>query len=371
MTEANTQQSSGPETSRKRPGHSGLGHTVHCRKIAKSFDKEAGYALDHVDITIPAGRITVLLGPSGCGKTTLLRCITGLETPTTGTIELDGRDVTALAAEERGIAMVFQNYALYPNKTVRGNIEFPLRMTRVPQQERRAAASDIAALLKLEGLLDRRPAQLSGGQRQRVGIARALVRRPAVLVMDEPFSNLDAELRASMRTELSALQRQLGMTVVFVTHDQIEALSLADHLVVMNAGQVEQADAPDTVYSRPATTFTAGFLGAMNLFPVNRLPADYDYRGAHSIGVRPEDLQLGPGHSDDLTFAGTVTAGELHGRDRLLRIETEAGTTRVLVPATVRPSGPLMMHARPAHLHYFDADGQRMTTTPVQHPHHA
>ncbi|MER6526123.1 ABC transporter ATP-binding protein [Streptomyces sp. NPDC001508] len=366
MTEVHTPPSSGSQTSPLRSSRPHLGHAVRCVELAKSFDKGSSYALDRVDVTIPAGQITVLLGPSGCGKTTLLRCITGLETPTAGTIELDGHDVTALAAEERGIAMVFQNYALYPNKTARANIEFPLRMTRVPKRDRLTAISETAGLLKLDGLLDRRPAQLSGGQRQRVGIARALVRDPAVLVMDEPFSNLDAELRAGMRTDLMALQRRLGMTVVFVTHDQIEALSLADHLVVMNAGRVEQADAPDVVYGEPATTFTAAFLGGMNLFPVGLLPR-HDYRGAHSVGVRPEDLRLGPGTADDFTLTGSVTTSELHGRDRLLHVATDAGTTRVRVPAAARPSGPLIIHTQPAHLHYFDADGQRMTTTSVRH----
>lgn len=365
MTQISTPPSPRLETLTGGPEQADPGHTVRCRHLSKSFDNGASHALDYIDITMPAGKITVLLGPSGCGKTTLLRCITGLETVTAGTIDLDGHDVTDLPAEDRGIAMVFQNYALYPNKTARANIEFPLRMNRVPKRDRQAATSDIAALLKLDRLLDRRPAQLSGGQRQRVGIARALVRRPAVLVMDEPFSNLDAELRAVMRHELMALQRRLAMTVLFVTHDQIEALSLADHLVVMNAGHVEHAGAPEIVYGEPATTFTAKFLGGMNLFPVSALPPNLNYRGAHTIGVRPEELQPGPGRTGDLTLAGTVTGSELHGRDRLVQVSTPAGAAHVRIAATTRPAGPLTMHARPEHVHYFDADGQRMTTTSI------
>lgn len=369
MTEVIIPPSRPREPQTQPPDQHHVGRSVNCRQLVKSFDKGATYALHHIDITMPAGQITVLLGPSGCGKTTLLRCIAGLEAPTTGTIDFDGHNVTHVAAEDRGVAMVFQNYALYPNKTARANIEFPLRMTGVAKQERRTAVDEMAGLLKLDGLLDRRPAQLSGGQRQRVGIARALVRRPPALVMDEPFSNLDAELRAGMRTELMALQRRLGMTVVFVTHDQIEALSLADHLVVMNAGHVEHAGAPEMVYGEPATTFTASFLGAMNLFPVDRLPPDLDYGSAHRVGVRPEDLQLGPGQERDLTFAATVVADELHGRDRLLHLETTAGPVRVRVTAAGRPTGSLLIHAAPEHLHYFDANGQRMSTPPAQHHH--
>ena len=349
-----------------------IGQSLHCRGVAKTFDKGANFALDHVDITIPAGRITVLLGPSGCGKTTLLRCITGLDVPTEGTIELADRDITNVPAEDRGIAMVFQNYALYPNKTVLGNIEFPLRMMRVPKRERRAAAAEMAELLKLDGLLERKPAELSGGQRQRVGIARALVRRPAVLVMDEPFSNLDAELRASMRAELVTVQQRLGMTIVFVTHDQIEALSLADHLIVMNAGHVEQAAPPEQVYGRPATTFVASFLGGMNLFPSNGFAAQLVHPEAHTVGIRPEDLNLGEGSPDDLTLTGVVTTSELHGRDRLVHLDTPAGAAQVRTAASTQPTGHLAVHAAQSDLHYFCVDGRSIgpvdPATPPEYP---
>lgn len=325
----------------------------------KRFDRSETAALDHVDLTIPLGSITVLLGPSGCGKTTLLRCITGLETLTSGRIEIGDADVTDVAAEDRGVAMVFQNYALYPNKTVLGNVEFPLRMRRVERATRRERALRIAKLLRLDELLDRKPSELSGGQRQRVGIGRALVRDPAVLVMDEPFSNLDAALRDTMRTELVALQQRLGMTVVFVTHDQVEALALADQLVVMRAGRIEQAGLPEAVYSTPATTFVASFLGGMNLFATDGPFELHSTPGAASVGCRPDHLRIGAGGAADIDLRGQVLMTELHGRDRLVHLDIGGQRARMRVPAETRPSGEIALHVRRSDLHYFTADGGR------------
>ncbi|MCV7065521.1 ABC transporter ATP-binding protein [Mycolicibacterium farcinogenes] len=333
---------------------------VRVHAAGKIFDNGGAAALDHVDLTIPAGSITVLLGPSGCGKTTLLRCITGLETLSSGRIEIGDVDVSAVAAEDRGVAMVFQNYALYPNKTVLGNIEFPLKMRRVSKDIRRERALWAAKLMRLDELLERRPKELSGGQRQRVGIGRALVRDPAVLVMDEPFSNLDAALRGTMRTELSALQRRLGMTVVFVTHDQVEALALADQLVVMRSGKVEQVGDPEDVYRRPATTFVATFLGGMNLFASVGPLEDPSRPHAAEIGFRPDHLRLGTGAPGDISLRGRVTAAELHGRDRLVDLDIAGQAARMRVSADVRPEGELDLYIRRENLHHFAADGNRL-----------
>jgi ABC-type sugar transport system ATPase subunit len=332
---------------------------VRCRDLAKRFHGSERDALTGVDLLIPAQSITVILGPSGCGKTTLLRCIAGLDTPSRGSIEIGTQNVTAVPAEIRGVAMVFQNYALYPNKTVLGNLEFPLRMTGVGRRERRERALEVARMLQIEELLGRRPGQLSGGQRQRVGIGRALVRRPSVLLMDEPFSSLDAELRTAMRAELLSLQARLGMAVIFVTHDQVEALSLADQLVVMRSGHVEQAGAPEHVFGTPDTEFVASFLGGMNILPAGTCPLAQMPSGASTWGIRPEDIRMGDGGPEDATFSAEVTLSELHGRDRVLHLAIGGQTVRMLVPSARRPSGQITVHVRPDDAHYFAGDGRR------------
>ncbi|MEX0759936.1 MAG: sn-glycerol-3-phosphate ABC transporter ATP-binding protein UgpC, partial [Tistlia sp.] len=219
-----------------------------------------------IDVAIADGEFIVIVGPSGCGKSTLLRMVAGLETITAGEISIGGRVVNRLEPKERDIAMVFQNYALYPHMSVFDNMAYGLKIARTPKQEIRARVEEAARLLELEGLLERKPRQLSGGQRQRVAMGRAIVRKPAVFLFDEPLSNLDAKLRVQMRLEIKQLQRKLGTTSLYVTHDQIEAMTLADRLVVMNQGVAEQIDTPMAVYSHPATTFVAGFIGspAMN-----------------------------------------------------------------------------------------------------------
>ncbi|MGW3951207.1 ABC transporter ATP-binding protein [Streptomyces sp. NPDC004752] len=331
--------------------------SVTCSGLRKIFSNGDRPALDDVDLHVPGGRITVLLGPSGCGKTTLLRSITGLENPDSGEIRIGEKDVTSVGAEDRGVAMVFQNYALYPNKTVRGNIEFPLRMLRVEKQQRSQRATEIADMLRLGSLMDRKPAQLSGGQRQRVGIGRALVRDPDVLLMDEPFSNLDAELRVDMRSELLALQRKLGTTIVFVTHDQVEALSLADQLVVMRAGRIEQKGDPEAVFEEPSTEFVATFLCEMNVVPAKGPLHDEQRADAPAVGFRPESIRLGPGTGDDIQIIGQVRMSELHGRDRIVHLDMLDRSIRMRVPSSERPSGSIPVHVRRSDLRYFDADG--------------
>lgn len=237
-------------------------------KVAKSFG--AVNVLHGVDLDIRDGELIVFVGPSGCGKSTLLRLIAGLDRPSSGMIEIDGRDVTRVAAADRGLAMVFQSYALYPHMTVRQNLAFGLENARMARAEIDTRIAEAARMLEISPYLDRRPGQLSGGQRQRVAIGRAIVRNPTAFLLDEPLSNLDAELRISTRAELAALHERLGATMIYVTHDQTEAMTLADRIVVLRAGRIEQIGAPLELYNRPANLFVAGFIGAprMNLLPV-------------------------------------------------------------------------------------------------------
>ncbi len=262
-------------------------------------DRGALRVLGDVSLEVRDGELLVLVGPSGCGKSTLLRCIAGLETLDRGAVILDGRDVTAAEPRDRDIAMVFQSYALYPHLTVRENLGFGLKMRKTPKAEIAQRVAEAAQFLGLEPLLDRRPAQLSGGQRQRVAMGRAVVRRPKVFLFDEPLSNLDAALRGQMRVELMRLHQRLGATMIYVTHDQVEAMTLADRIAVLNAGALEQVGAPDELYSRPTSLFVARFLGTpeMNVVAaarakqaglVGELPTD-----AATLGARAEAVALG------------------------------------------------------------------------------
>ena len=282
--------------------------------VSKRFGSTV--ALHPADLTIADGEFVVIVGPSGCGKSTLLRLLAGLEAPTTGTISIDGRDVTGLEPAERNVAMVFQSYALYPHLTVAENIAFPLKVARRPAAEIAAKVAAVAATLDLTALLDRRPRALSGGQRQRVSIGRAIVRDPAVLLLDEPLSNLDAGLRVRMRHEFARLHQALGATMIYVTHDQLEAMTLANRIVVMANGRIEQAGAPMDLYRAPATIAVAQAIGSpsMNLLPVTIAESDdagatvvlpnggscraavrvaaSDIGGKATLGVRPEHLRL-------------------------------------------------------------------------------
>ena len=260
---------------------------VGLRGVSKRFDDTD--AVQGLDLDVHDEEFLVLLGPSGCGKSTALRLIAGLEEPTAGTVTIAGRDVTDLPARERDVAMVFQSYALYPHMTVRRNIEFPLRNRKVPGDERDQLVADAAESLDLTELLDRKPAQLSGGQRQRVALARALVRRPAVFLMDEPLSNLDAKLRVQTRAELIEIQRRLRTTVVYVTHDQVEAMTMGHRIAIMEGGVLQQVAAPDEVYARPANTFVAGFIGNP---PMNLLDGEARAGGGAGATVTVGDLAV-------------------------------------------------------------------------------
>jgi multiple sugar transport system ATP-binding protein len=242
---------------------------VELEGVTKVYD-DGTVAVDELSLVIEEGELLALLGPSGCGKSTVLRLLAGLETPTSGRILVDGRDVTGMTPQQRNVAMVFQSFALYPHKTVRANLEFPLRMRRTPSDEIAARVHRAASLLGLGDVLDRRPRQLSGGQAQRVAMGRAIVRDPALFLLDEPLSNLDAKLRAEIRGQIASLQRRLGTTTVFVTHDQVEAMTLGHRVALLSGGRLQQLAPPGELYDRPASVFVARFVGSppMNLFPV-------------------------------------------------------------------------------------------------------
>jgi sn-glycerol 3-phosphate transport system ATP-binding protein len=320
-------------------------------------------ALEGINLEIAPGSFCVLLGPSGCGKSTTLRIIAGLETASTGQVLIAGRDVTHLPPAQRGVAMVFQNYALFPHLSVADNISFGLSVRKVPADETARRLGQTADLLGLSHLLDRKPSQLSGGQQQRVALGRALVAQAKVCLMDEPLSNLDAQLRQEMRTELRQLQQRLGLTVVYVTHDQAEAMSMADQVVLLNKGRIEQAATPRALYAEPASTFAASFIGtpAMNLLRVegqhvagSGVPAG---RAAHWLGVRPEAVTLG-GH-----VPARVRSIEYLGADLILHCAVGSETLAVRTAGqTDLAAGSDVLLAWPAaSTHHFDAHGQRLS----------
>ena len=323
-------------------------------------------AVNGVSFRVESGKFVVLLGPSGCGKSTLLRVIAGLEDVSEGRIFIDGKDVTALGPDKRHISMVFQSYALFPHLTVAENIVFGLKVRRVPAEERAKRLQQVAEVTGLAQYVDRKPQQLSGGQRQRVALARAIIARNNICLMDEPLSNLDAQLRHGMRQEIRALQQRLGMTVVYVTHDQVEAMSMADHVLLLRDGRIEQEGSPEELYARPATTFAARFIGApgMNLVAladgergaVVRGSSDalFPGRGAGlTLGVRPEHLRLA-----DAGMAGTVTSCEYHGADTVLTVRVGDETFFVREPGQHAEAvgSSVRLAWNPDSLHLFAAD---------------
>ncbi|MDX8499420.1 sn-glycerol-3-phosphate import ATP-binding protein UgpC [Mesorhizobium sp. VK4C] len=336
-------------------------------------------AVKGVSIAIPDKQLCVLVGPSGCGKSTLLRMIAGLETISSGTVAIDGKIVNAIGPIERDIAMVFQNYALYPHMKVYDNMAYGLRNRGTPKAEIDSRVRATAKILELSALLDRRPRELSGGQRQRVAMGRAIVRNPKVFLFDEPLSNLDAKLRGQMRVEIKNLQRSLGVTSVYVTHDQLEAMTLADMLVVMNAGLVEQMGAPLDIYEKPASTFVASFIGAppMNLLPLAKRPAGLALsdgtainlappeRRAATIGFRPEDADIAIAAempTGALVLPATVEAVEPVGAESFLHCAAGGGriVVRVGGRASAKPGDWLHVAAGAEKLHWFDGDGKRV-----------
>ncbi len=342
---------------------------IELESVAKSWGDTT--ALQSLNLRIEPGTFCVLLGPSGCGKSTTLRIIAGLESASSGQVRIEGRDVTQLPPAQRGIAMVFQNYALFPHLTVADNIGFGLSVRGTPKAEAAERIDQTARLLGLAHLLDRRPAQLSGGQQQRVALGRALVAQARVCLMDEPLSNLDAQLRQEMRTELRELQQRLGLTVVYVTHDQTEAMSMADQVVLLHQGRVEQCAPPREVYAAPATTFAARFIGTppMNLVKLDGgriagtdVAAGPD--GAQWLGLRPETVRLAPaGGGDAQGVPATVHSQEYLGADAVLRCAVGSEFITVRAPgqqAMARQGEAVQLHWQPGDCHHFDPQGRRL-----------
>jgi len=350
---------------------------VALRHLTKQFGTDSP-ALDALSLDVAPGEFLVLLGPSGCGKTTALRCIAGLEEPTAGDIEIDGVRVNDLPPKDRDVAMVFQNYALYPHLSVRENIGFPLAMRRTPKRERERRVAETAEALELTRLLDRKPAQLSGGERQRVALGRAIVRRPKVFLFDEPLSNLDAKLRVQMRGELVRLHRRLAATMLYVTHDQVEAMTMGQRIAILHRGVLQQVGTPGEIYARPANTFVAAFIGApgMNVLDApahgGAGPAAPGGTGARWIGFRPEDARLAlagaaegtrAGSADGAGFAGVVALVEPLGAETLVHVRLDGGETVVVrIRDGVVPlvDDRVALAVPPGRLHAFGAGGDRL-----------
>jgi ABC-type sugar transport system ATPase subunit len=346
-------------------------------RVAKRFGTHA--ALREINLEVESGECLVLLGPSGCGKTTLLRLLAGLEAADSGTIWIGDRQVNDLEPAARDVAMVFQNYALYPHFTVFHNIAFPLRARRVSDDEIDRRVRAAAARVALDGLLDRRPAQLSGGQQQRVALARAIVRNPAVYLMDEPLSNLDAQLRLQTRTELKRLHHDLGTTMVYVTHDQAEAMTLGTRIAIMQNGSIVQVGAPLELYRRPANTFVARFLGSppMNVLPVTGEPGAGEQgaggqgvrtvsgvRGqgtVRQLGIRSEDIQLSATNVDSWETARVVVV-ETMGNESLVTLERDGVQFVARASSDVRfgPGEQIWIRFPPERTLYFDGEGRRI-----------
>ena len=353
--------------------------SVHLQNIAKRFGSTE--VIRQLDLRIDSGEFVVFVGASGSGKSTLLRMIAGLEAVSSGRVLIGDRDVTNRPPSERGVSMVFQSYALYPHMNVRQNIAFGLELARSARDVIAARVSEVAAMLQIEDLLDRKPAQLSGGQRQRVAIARAIIRKPAVFLFDEPLSNLDAALRAHTRLEIARLHQSLGATMVYVTHDQTEAMSLADRMVMLKDGRIEQVGRPDELYHRPATRYVASFLGtpAMN-FLVPRcvgnqtaelesgetlaLPA-CDATRVRTIGVRPEDIGIG-----DSGIAATVFHVEELGETRIahVRIGRQELAIRSRSIDARQVGSVVRLHLPVDRLHLFDEDDRRIAPSSDPQP---
>jgi len=328
--------------------------------VSKTFG--AVPVLQGIDLDVASGEFVVFVGPSGCGKSTLLRMIAGLETFTSGDFHVDGQRLNDVPASRRGVAMVFQNYALYPHMTVRGNLSYGLRIAGTPKAEIQAKVARAAEMLQITPYLDRRPGQLSGGQRQRVAIGRAVVRDPQLFLFDEPLSNLDAALRSATRIEIARLKAAMPRTtMIYVTHDQVEAMTLADRIVVMNQGRIAQVGTPLQLYHRPANRFVAGFIGspAMNFLT----PADVmaPVGDAAILGLRPEDLRMA--QAGQVQLSGVVEHCERLGEMTIAHLRLPGGTALVAkLPgdAEVRSGAALTLSADPARLHRFDVAGQRI-----------
>jgi len=327
---------------------------IQLQQVSKRFgDVEV---IPPLDLEIEEGEFVVFVGPSGCGKSTLLRLIAGLEDVTSGKVVIDGQDATSIPPAKRRLAMVFQSYALYPHMSVRKNIAFPLRMAGIDKEEQNRRVEEAAKVLNLSDYLHRRPGQLSGGQRQRVAIGRAIVREPTAFLFDEPLSNLDAALRVGMRLEICEMHKRLATTMIYVTHDQVEAMTMADKIVVLQDGVIEQVGSPLDLYNNPCNTFVAGFIGSPKM---NLLDGDEAKKHkAHTIGIRPEHISISDKKGD---WKGVVGVSEHLGSDTFLHVTCPAFSK----PLTVRAGGEVdlsygsevYLTPNVAHLHRFDEKG--------------
>ena len=355
---------------------------VPLKHVTKRFGRVI--AVNDLTLVVESGEFVVLLGPSGCGKTTTLRLIAGLEQPDAGEIWIGDKLVNDVDPSKRDVAMVFQSYALYPHMSVSGNIEFPLKMLRVPKEERRKKVSEVASLLGIKDLLNRKPSQLSGGQQQRVALARALVRNPKVFLMDEPLSNLDAKLRVRMRFELKKLQRRLGITTIYVTHDQVEAMTMADRIAVLNEGRLQQYGTPDEVFFKPANTFVAGFVGSppMNFLEGEvsiheedvyfdtgyfklKLPVEYGILAGKSVimGFRPQHVSVSISPGEGLV-EGHVVGVERLGVETYAHLHYEGLEMVIRAPSELRFKGEkIFWKPMEDKIYFFDAHHKRLIET--------
>jgi multiple sugar transport system ATP-binding protein len=330
--------------------------SITLENVRKSFGQHD--IIQGASLEIENGSFVVFVGPSGCGKTTLLRLIAGLEDVTSGQIRIDGADVTDVPPAKRGLSMVFQSYALYPHMSVRGNIAFGLKMAGLPKAEIDRKVDGAASILNLTPYLERKPRDLSGGQRQRVAIGRAIVREPKAFLFDEPLSNLDAALRVQMRQEVTRLQKQLATTAVYVTHDQVEAMTMADRIVVLNAGRIEQYGSPLELYERPANLFVAGFIGSPKMNIIGREVAGQF--GAATIGVRPEHITVA---RDGEGWEGTVGVAEHLGSDTFIYVDVpQVGTltARTIGEAGIRVGDRVRLRPDQRRIHRFDTEGKAL-----------
>lgn len=343
--------------------------SVKLEHIYKKYDGNEKYSVEDVSIYIPDGAFAVFVGPSGCGKSTTLRMIAGLEDITDGNIYIGDRLVNNVAPGDRKVAMVFQNYALYPTMTVRENIEFGLINNKVPKEERNRLISEISQIVSLDEYMDRRPSNLSGGQRQRVALARAMVKKPDIFILDEPLSNLDAKLRVQMRTELKKIHERLGTTFIYVTHDQVEAMSMGTQIIVMSDGHVMQDSKPRDVYNNPANVFTAKFIGSppMNIIELNEGTRKYyePYNSAIKyVGFRPEDAKIveKPNYQDSLSILSNVVNVEPLGSETIYTLENNLGSFQVKsYEKEIINKNEVIIEVKKEDLNYFDKNQNLLT----------
>lgn len=332
--------------------------------VCKAYDKGAP-VIEDLNLSIEEGSFTVLLGPSGCGKSTTLRMIAGLENETGGKLFMDGKDMKDVKPGDREIAMVFQNYALYPSMTVKENIEFGLKNNKIPKNEREKRIKEVSLSVGLDEYLNRKPSALSGGQRQRVALARAMVKKPEVFLMDEPLSNLDAKLRSQIRTDLIELHKNLGSTFVYVTHDQVEAMSMGTSIVLMNKGKIMQQGTPYEIYHNPANVFTAQFIGTPPMNIIKAIEVEdfiIPQKDAAFIGFRPEYVEFAEAcTSEDLYIEGKIITAEMLGTEILYKVDTKYGRIQVKkFSDTKNTSENVLMRVPRKAILYFDKDENRI-----------